>query len=60
MRSYPVKESHIGSVVTKILWYTHTDRYPFTLLQELYCAKTKLNNPKNRPKEFMQTVQFIL
>ena len=24
-RSYPVKENHIGSVVSKILWYTQTD-----------------------------------
>ena len=25
MRSYPVKENHIGSAVTEILWYKQTD-----------------------------------
>ncbi len=30
MRSYIVKENHIGSVVSKILWYTQTDTDPVT------------------------------
>ena len=28
MRSYPVKENHIGSVDNEILRYRHTDRQP--------------------------------
>ena len=27
MRSYPVKENHIGLVVSEILWYTQTDTH---------------------------------
>ena len=26
MRSYTVKENHIGSAVSEILWFTHADR----------------------------------
>ena len=26
MRSYPVKQNRIGSVVTKIIWYKQTDK----------------------------------
>ena len=35
IRSYSVKENHIGSVVSKILQYTQTDRDPVTLFKDL-------------------------
>ena len=32
MRSYPVKENHIGSAVSEILQYKENDRHHVTLL----------------------------
>ena len=33
MKGYTVKKNHIGSLVSEILWYTHTD--PVTLIHGL-------------------------
>ena len=37
MKNYPVKENLIGSTVSEILRYKHTNKNPVTLVQGLSC-----------------------
>ena len=41
LRSYIVKENHISSAVSKILWYTSIHRHPFTFIEVYFYLKFK-------------------